>query len=58
MRVPFHQEGSWQTPIADDEPWVMFWRYLRALSDLLPPQELSALLERVFLGRGLYLYAS
>ena len=38
------------------EPWVMLWRYWRAHSDLSPPKELRALLERVFSGRGLYLY--
>ncbi len=39
------------------EPWVMLWRYWRAFSDLPPPTELRALLERVFSGRGLCLYA-
>lgn len=38
------------------EPWVMLWRYWRAYSDLPPPKELGELLERVFSGRGLYLY--
>ena len=38
------------------EPWVMLWRYWRAFSDLPPPPELRVLLERVFSGRGLYLY--
>jgi hypothetical protein len=33
------------------------WRYWRAFSDLPPPAELMALLEWVFSGRGLYLYA-
>ncbi|MDP9455988.1 MAG: hypothetical protein M3Q60_09390 [Actinomycetota bacterium] len=37
--------------------WVMLWRYWRAFSDLPPPPELRALLEQVFSGRGLYLYA-
>jgi hypothetical protein len=36
---------------------VMLWRYWRAFSDLPPPAGLRALLERVFSGRGLYLYA-
>jgi hypothetical protein len=31
-------------------------RYWRAFTDLPPPKELSELLERVFSGRGLYLY--
>jgi hypothetical protein len=39
------------------EPWVMLWRYWRAFSDKPPPLELKALLEQVFSGRGLYLYA-
>jgi hypothetical protein len=39
------------------EPYVMVWRYWRAYSDLPPPPGLRALLERVFSGRGLYLYA-
>jgi hypothetical protein len=34
----------------------MLWRYWRAFSDLPPPKELGVLLERVFSGRGLYLY--
>jgi len=38
------------------EPWVMLWRYWRAFSRTAPPPELRALLERVFSGRGLYLY--
>jgi hypothetical protein len=38
------------------EPYVMLWRYCRALSDLPPPTELRTLLERVFSGQGLYLY--
>jgi hypothetical protein len=39
------------------EPWVMLMRYWKAFSDLPPPKELRALLEWVFSGRGLYLYA-
>ena len=39
------------------EPWVLLWRYWRAFSGLPPPAELKALLERVFSGQGLYLYA-
>jgi len=39
------------------EPWVMLWRYWKAFSDKPPPPELRVLLERVFSGRGLYLYA-
>jgi hypothetical protein len=35
----------------------MLWRYWRAFTDLPPPQELRALLESVFSGEGLYLYA-
>jgi hypothetical protein len=38
------------------EPWVMLWRYWRALSGMPPPKELKALLEKVFSGRGLYHY--
>ena len=38
------------------EPWVMLWRYWRAFSRTAPPPEPRALLERVFSGRGLYLY--
>jgi hypothetical protein len=36
---------------------VMLMRYWRAFSDLPPPKELRTLLEWVFSGRGLYLYA-
>src|SRR3954464_10122310 len=39
------------------EPWVMLWRYWRAFSEMDPPSELKALLDRIFSGRGLYLYA-
>jgi hypothetical protein len=39
------------------EPWVMLWRYWRASSGEPPPLELRVLLERVYSGRGLYLYA-
>ncbi len=38
------------------EPYIMLWRYWRAFSGMPPPKELRALLERVFSGRGLYLY--
>ena len=38
------------------EPYVMLWRYWRAFTDMPPPKELKALLERVFSGEGLYLY--
>ena len=38
------------------EPYVMLMRYWRAYSEKPPPKELEALLERVFSGRGLYLY--
>jgi hypothetical protein len=34
----------------------MVWRYWRAFTDKDPPEELRALLERVFSGEGLYLY--
>jgi hypothetical protein len=34
----------------------MLMRYWRAFSKVPPPRELKALLERVFSGRGLYLY--
>jgi hypothetical protein len=39
------------------EPWVMLWRHWRAYSGRPPPKELQKLLEWVFSGRGLYLYA-
>jgi hypothetical protein len=38
------------------EPWVMLMRYWRAFSDMPPPKELRVLLDRVFSGRGHYLY--
>ncbi len=38
------------------EPWIMLGRYWRAFTDLPPPKELRALLERVFAGEGIYLY--
>ncbi len=38
------------------EPYIMLWRYWRAFSDKDPPEELRALLERMFSGEGLYLY--
>jgi hypothetical protein len=34
----------------------MLWRYWRAFCGMPPPQELKALFEWVFSGRGLYLY--
>jgi hypothetical protein len=39
------------------EPYVLLVRYWRAFSDLPPPEELRKLLERLFCGEGLYLYA-
>jgi len=39
------------------EPYVMLNRYWRAFSGMDPPQELGALLDWVFSGRGLHLYA-
>jgi hypothetical protein len=39
------------------EPYVMLWRYWKAYSEKPPPKELRRLLEWVFLGNGLYLYA-
>jgi hypothetical protein len=39
------------------EPWIMLRRYWRAFSGMPPPRELRTLLERVFCGEGLYLYA-
>ena len=38
------------------EPYVMLRRYWGTFSGMPPPPELKALLERVFSGRGLYLY--
>jgi len=38
------------------EPYIMLSRYWRAFSKMPPPPQLRALLERVFSGRGLYLY--
>jgi hypothetical protein len=38
-------------------PYVMLWRYWKAFSDRPPPKELRRLLEQVFLGKGLCLYA-
>lgn len=38
------------------EPWIMPWRYWVAFSDLHPSPGLRTLLERVFSGKGLYLY--
>jgi hypothetical protein len=35
----------------------MLLRYWRAYTDLPPPKELQRLLERLFRGEGLYLYA-
>jgi hypothetical protein len=37
------------------EPYVMLGRYWRAFTDLPPPKEFRALLERVFAGEGIYL---
>jgi hypothetical protein len=34
----------------------MLRRYWRAFSGMPPPKELRALLDRVYMGRGLYLY--
>jgi hypothetical protein len=39
------------------EPYVLLVRYWKAYSDLPPPKELWKLLERLFCGEGLYLYA-
>jgi hypothetical protein len=39
------------------EPWIMLRRYWQAFSEMPPPPQLRALLEQVFSGRGLYLYA-
>jgi hypothetical protein len=39
------------------EPYVMLMRYWKAYSEKPPPKELRRLLERVFVGKGLYLYA-
>jgi hypothetical protein len=39
------------------EPYVMLWRYWKAYSEKPPPEELRVLLELLFSGRGLYLYA-
>jgi hypothetical protein len=38
------------------EPYVMLMRYWRVFSEMPPPPQLKALLERVFSGTGLYLY--
>jgi hypothetical protein len=38
-------------------PWVMLWRYWRAWSDLPPPPALEELLDAVWAGYPLYLYA-
>ncbi len=35
----------------------MLWRYWKVYSDKSPPEELRVLLELLFSGRGLYLYA-
>ena len=41
------------------KPYVMLWRYWKAYSEKKsPPKELRRLLERVFAGKGLYLYMS
>lgn len=39
------------------EPYIMLWRYWKAYSAKPPPEELKVLLELLFSGRGLYLYA-
>ncbi len=39
------------------EPYIMLMRYWRAFSGMPPPSGLKALLERVFAGEGIYLYA-
>ena len=39
------------------EPYVMLVHYWKAYSDLPPPKELRKLLEELFCGEGLYLYA-
>jgi hypothetical protein len=39
------------------EPYIMLWRYWKAFSGEPPPEELKVLLELLFSGRGLYLYA-
>ena len=40
------------------KPYVMLWRYWKAYSEKKPPpEELRVLLELLFSGRGLYLYA-
>ena len=39
------------------KPYVMLWRYWKAYSEKPPPEELRVLLELLFSGRGLYLYA-
>jgi hypothetical protein len=53
-------QGSWPEALRAVrgwlEPYVMLWRYWRAFTDLPPPKELKALLERTFSGEGLYLY--
>jgi hypothetical protein len=53
-------QGSWPEALRAVrgwlEPYVMLWRYWRAVTDLPPPQELRAPLERMFSGEGLYLY--
>jgi hypothetical protein len=38
------------------EPYVMLHRYWRAFLEKPPPSRLKALLQRVFLGKGLYHY--
>jgi hypothetical protein len=39
------------------QPYVMLLRYWRANTVLPPPKELQRLLEKLFCGEGLYLYA-
>lgn len=38
------------------QPYVMLLRYWRAYTDLPPPKQLGALLDRLFCAQGLYLY--
>ncbi len=40
------------------EPWIVLWRYWTAWSNKPPPRQLQALLDRLFLGTGIYLYAT
>jgi hypothetical protein len=38
------------------QPYVMLLRYCRAYTDLPPPEQLEALLDRLFSAEGLHLY--